>query len=69
MPVSLLSEIVVLPHALYTGMCNESLLILISQLERNLGTAPNPLNWNVQRISLDTYSANLFQKSYTTIYG
>ena len=26
-------------------------------VERNYGTAPHPLNWYVQRISLDSYSA------------
>ena len=28
-----------------------------SQLERGLGTAPKPLDWNIQRISLDSYPA------------
>jgi len=28
-----------------------------SLFERGLGTAPNPLNWNIQRISLDSYPA------------
>ena len=31
----------------------------VSLLERNQGTAPHPPDWNVWRISLDTYSANL----------
>ena len=31
----------------------------ISQLERNLGTTPNPPDWYVWRIFLDTYPANL----------
>ena len=34
-----------------------------SQLERNLGTAPNPPHWYVWCISLDTYSAKLWGSS------
>ena len=33
--------------------------MMVHLVERNHGTAPHPLNWNIQRISLDTYSANL----------
>ena len=44
-------------------MQQERKKVLHLQMERNLGTTPNPLNWYVQRIFLDTYSANLFQKS------
>ena len=32
-------------------------------LERNLGTAPNPIHWCVYRISLDTYSAKYWGSS------
>ena len=32
-------------------------------VERNLGTAPNPLHWCVYRISLDTYSAKFWGSS------
>ena len=32
-------------------------------VERNLGTAPNPLHWCVQCISLDTYSAKFWGSS------
>ncbi len=32
-------------------------------VERNFGTAPNPLHWCVYRISLDTYSAKFWGSS------
>ena len=32
-------------------------------VERNFGTAPNPIHWCVYRISLDTYSAKLWGSS------
>ena len=31
----------------------------VTLFERDLGTAPNPPDWNVWCISLDTYPANL----------
>ena len=32
-------------------------------VERNFGTAPNPIHWCVYRISLDTYSAKYWGSS------
>ena len=32
-------------------------------VERNLGTAPNPIHWCVYRISLDTYSVKYWGSS------
>ena len=56
----------------------------VSLVERDCRTALHPLDWNIQRLSLESYPAKvgkyigslrvttrhlpLFQKSYTTIY-
>ena len=41
----------------------ELLSMQVRLVERNFGTAPNPIHWCVYRISLDTYSAKFWGSS------